>query len=69
MADTSAMAMAMLAMQARVEQQDRIIARLTGALKLLEGRTVHELSQLFAPRRSGGQPAFAMARAARLRVK
>jgi hypothetical protein len=67
--DAGALGLVIQAMQDELDTKDRIIARLTDALESLKGRTLHDLSQMFAPRRRGGQPGFAIARAARLRVQ
>ncbi len=67
--DTAAMGLVMHALQDEIDTKDRIIARLVDALKLLEGRTIHELARMFTPRRRGAQPAFASARAAQVRVQ
>jgi hypothetical protein len=67
--DTGALGLVIQAMQDELDAKDRIIARLVDALDTLKGRTLYDLAQMFAPRRRGGQPAFALARAARIRVQ
>lgn len=67
--ERAVMALRLATLEAEIELQARIIARLTDALEHLEGKTVHELAVLFAPRKRGGQPAFAAARALDVRAQ